>query len=998
MATGATSTLFTGFGSANGGIKPAGTSSGLGSAPTPSTAGAAAPAAGGTKPASAQLIPAASLLDQLLENTKSLPQNVSGLGSILLGINELSERAKILREKTSVGAADGDTKAHYLFAGSGINAEDIAQELDTVDLHATLESGGYIGDTDLEGYLRYKREENIIASIENGVSQSVAKFDSFVAQNVKLDWNYEKLLICEHFGLIPRGSTTKLSGELGIAKTTGAAAAAAKAVAPPAARAASAWAKPSLGRSVLGPVSGALAFTDVETAAEAADAAGQAAAAQQQGLLVQSRQMRYATVVGMLNAFRLEKARTGSVGGSEFALIDSFAEVTRSMGQDSRTLQLNDAWRALTYVIPRSSVERQFALPYCDRPDDSPEGVHMRKRIIRGSRQFLEASFFQVVEHEISKYPQKAQLGGIPSVQNKIRAYLNLKYNKNGQWCKHNLEIVNDAPVWAMLYYLFRSGHVRDAVDYLGQNEGSFQKVERSFPTYLRAYAKSYSDDDGTYAGLSRDLAERLLAEFNHHIRLFDPKTDDPYKFALYKLIGRCELSRKNMPEVITQIEDWMWAQLVLVHEGAPSNDVFGSSGASDKYTLLDLQRMLVNFGARHFNPRGNNPVSYFLMLLLSGQYERAVHYLYKFYPVDAVHYAIALVYYGCLRVSSVDLDAVAAEIDLLTVDDWNRRPEINFARLVGYYTRGFRRTDPEVAVDYLVLICLNGDLGAADGKKPTKGQCQLKLCHEALRELVLETREFAVLLGDVGSDGSRAPGVIESKMELILLENEHEYLHTITQQAAVQADEDGRTADAVLLYHLAEKYDVVIAIINKTLGESLAVLDLNADEYADDFAAGAKGVSFSLAAAEDPVRLATNTMRVYTNNPEILQSISAENREVCTMLLQIVEARRAFEAARYEDCLAEIAKVNVVPLEAGNDTGSIRRRAQQFGTLNESVARNVPALLVMAMECCVRVTREISKSAFGDASRTQKVGELRAAAKNCMIYAGMIQYRMPRE
>ncbi|KAJ8100619.1 Nup93/Nic96-domain-containing protein [Lipomyces tetrasporus] len=918
------------------------------------------------------LPPAASLLDQLLENTKSLPRNVTGLGAIQLGVSEISSQTRILRDKATP-SADGDTKAHYLLAGSGINAEDIAHDLETVTLPTALETTApSTTETDIAGYLRYKREENIIASIEDSVKQTARKFDAFVSANIRLDWNYEKLLVCEHFGLVPRGTANKLGAELGIAghgtgsgthqlPLSGAEATPGRTRVPSATTAAG-WKKSSLGRSVLGPVSGALEFSDVG----GVDTAIQQ---QQMGLQLQSRQQRYAAIIAILNNCRLEHR--------SMPLIPEMAEVSKSFGTDTRTLQLSDSWLILGSVIPPETPERRFASVYCESAEDSPESIHMKKLIVQGSRRYLEKQFFNIVENDIAKYPQEAQLGGIPSVENKILAYLKLRFLKNGAWMKQNLQIVNNVPIWALIFYLFRSGHLQEALDYTVQNEGYFQKIERTFPIYLKVYVKS-----GDERRLPGDLAERLQTEFNHHIRVYDPKTDDPYKYALYKLIGRCELSRKNIPEVLLIAEDWMWAQLMMTQDSSSATtDVFGIS-AAERYTLSDLRNMLVQFGARHFNPRGNNPGVYFQVLLLSGQYERAIHYIYKYQPVDAVHFAIGLAYYGLLRVSA---DTTSLDADLLTVDTQGR-PEINFARLLGYYTRDFRRTDPEIAVDYLSLICLCGDLKIGD-----KGLQYLRLCHEALRELVLETRDFAVLLGDVRADGTRAPGIIERKMELIKITDEQEYLRMITEQAAEQADQDGRTADAVLLYHLSEEYDVVVAIVNKTLGESLAIADLSSDEV------GA-GVSMSLAAAEDPVQLARNMMAVYSNNSEILRKVTAKNREACAMLLHIVEARRAYEDGRWEECLECIANVNVLPMELTNDTGSIRRRAQQFGGLDESVARNVPMLLVMAMESCVRITRDMDASAYGDATRSKKIGELRTRAKNCMIYAGMIQYRMPRE
>jgi len=234
--------------------------------------------------------------------------------------------------------------------------------------------------------------------------------------------------------------------------------------------------------------------------------------------------------------------------------------------------------------------------------------------------------------------------------------------------------------------------------------------------------------------------------------------------------------------------------------------------------------------------------------------------------------------------------------LELLTLGA-NGEKRISFPRMIGYYTSDFRTPDTEAAVDYLSLICLNGDL-----PEPV-GPAQLKICHDALRELVLTTREFTKLLGDVRADGTREKGAIEKRMRLIKLSDQDMFLNTITEQAAVQADDDGRAADAVLLYHLAEDYDTVVQILNKNLSSHIALDDgipfqgLHAPN-------AAPGSSMSLASVDNPTQLAVNMLMVYKNN-HIASKINARNREACGVLLQISEAKRQYEMGEWAACLS---------------------------------------------------------------------------------------------
>ena len=239
--------------------------------------------------------------------------------------------------------------------------------------------------------------------------------------------------------------------------------------------------------------------------------------------------------------------------------------------------------------------------------------------------------------------------------------------------------------------------------------------------------------------------------------------------------------------------------------------------------------------------------------------------------------------------------------------------PQINFGYLVIQYTKEFRTGFVEAAIDYFSLLCLNADLPGSLGKS------QASVCHEALREYILETREFARLLGDVRSDGTRVKGLIEQRIGLIKLEDQEEFLKTITVQAAAVADDKGLITDAVLLYHLAEDYDRVIDIINRALSDSVAVelggpslklqplqprtkqQDAQASEQE---ALRDPSSSLSLTVVEDPVALARNIISIYNMNALYYQRIRPVNRDACGLLLQMMEAKAEVEAGKWTPAL----------------------------------------------------------------------------------------------
>lgn len=237
--------------------------------------------------------------------------------------------------------------------------------------------------------------------------------------------------------------------------------------------------------------------------------------------------------------------------------------------------------------------------------------------------------------------------------------------------------------------------------------------------------------------------------------------------------------------------------------------------------------------------------------------------------------------------------------------------PQLNFAHLITQYTREFRTGNVEAAVDYFALICLNADIPGSLGKS------QASVCHEALREFILETRDFAKLLGDIRADGSRIKGIIEQRLELINLTDQADFLKNITVQAAGVADDKGLITDAVLLYHLAEDYDRVIEIVNRALSDAIAVElggtmpklqplvpRVDQSNNTNQAASAMAGSSLSLTAVDDPMVLGKNMVALYNSNPMYYEKIRQTNRDACGLLLRMLMAKAEVESGRWAEAL----------------------------------------------------------------------------------------------
>lgn len=94
----------------------------------------------------------------------------------------------------------------------------------------------------------------------------------------------------------------------------------------------------------------------------------------------------------------------------------------------------------------------------------------------------------------------------------------------------------------------------------------------------------------------------------------------DPFKLALYKLMGRLEPSRRPAPHAKSTLEDWMWFQLAMVRLSFRLVDTCINAIQIDEEEdggLQALTGVLLDYGERHFSSLWPN------ILVMCGQFER---------------------------------------------------------------------------------------------------------------------------------------------------------------------------------------------------------------------------------------------------------------------------------------------------------------------------------------------------------------------------------------
>lgn len=333
----------------------------------------------------------------------------------------------------------------------------------------------------------------------------------------------------------------------------------------------------------------------------------------------------------------------------------------------------------------------------------------------------------------------------------------------------------------------------------------------------------------------------------------------------------------------------------------------------------------------------------------------------------------------------------------MLVTHSTRNKPQISFARLLGYYTRDFRLANAEAATDYLTLICLNSDVPGEAGR------AQASVCHEGLKELVLETREFALLLGDIRPSGEKFPGAIQQRLSLLQLREPNVFLKNLTIQAARVADDNGRTTDAVLLYHLAEEYDNVIFVLNRALSDALAT-DIGADEPTLAplkprlTTTDAASSTLSLTSITSPVVLARSMLDLYSTRSEY-SAVLAQAHTSCSMLLLDLHRFKAHLATSPPEpavALDTITALGILPLGCAGNISLIRSAAAALNTLPAEITRNIGAVLVWTISACA-MQREVLKGAEWETEGAKEgLERLASDARDLMVFAGLIRYKVP--
>ncbi|KAG9302164.1 hypothetical protein G9A89_020598 [Geosiphon pyriformis] len=875
------------------------------------------------------------ILRHLLEKSQNIANSVSAkkdLPPIERNLEEIETQSRKFASKINKPGESPEKKAPFFLANIGIDGDKLSQTVRSINVLGTFEPRELISEADTTNYVEYKYRSTVTSIIQDGHNQTIQDYHDEFERSLNLDWERSKIKVFEELGQhqpFTHGSIndqdssfTPYRGET--PKTGG-----------PSLRAApTSWPN---GKALMIPRSEAIGTLN-------------------------SRMGHYSEAVVKLNASR--------VRGVDFAVLNSFENAARKISSERGNKLIIECWRALARIVGEENVlegqfqrnhlkERQFANPYQSRIQ--PGYNELEKRLLAGSRQYLEEQYKQFLEDYIAGHRKEAHMGGVPSPRNKAEAFMRANHRPNGGKTLDHLETnAEKIPIWGVIFTLIRVGLLNEALEVARDNERLFHRNDKPFLTYFTDYVQKNRR-------LSRDTREQLVAEIKQRIKLSAKHPQDYYKLTVYHILA--QLSLTTFPNTaIPSTEDYLWFNLMIIQYDNSESD-----SINETVFARDFQKYIVQFGPNSYTSDGKDPVQYFKVLLISAQFERAVDYLVKTdFSVEAVHFGIALAYYGLLR--APDSQETMA---MLVESSDGISAYLNFNALIYNYAQRFYTLNPRLVVHYFSFMHLYGD------DQTEAGRHQIELSHAYIRQLVFDTCSFEELLGDPRKN---IAGEIVANLKILRIDSDTEYKAKIIAPLGRQFEENGKYRHALQLFELAKDYDALISVLNKMLGEYIW---MHSHHQASPDADSELDPAF-----------VKRKFQQYETDHLLYHSGTALVRD-CELLMDLTDFVRYFNQKDYVKALEFIEELNIFPLD--DDLAGMAKRNQELYTASKELRRNIPDLMVLTMESMYEYHKQLKMKAspgglLFDNDNYSKMQNIQRKARSLMTFVGLIKQSLPTD
>ncbi|XP_039931134.1 nuclear pore complex protein Nup93 isoform X3 [Hirundo rustica] len=555
--------------------------------------------------------------------------------------------------------------------------------------------------------------------------------------------------------------------------------------------------------------------------------------------------------------------------------------------------------------------------------------MEVRMEFVRHALHYLEESYKNYTFVTVFGNLHQAQLGGVPGTYQLVRSFLNIKLPASVPGLQDGE--VEGHPVWALIYYCMRCGDLSAAMHVVKRAQHQLGEFKTWFQEYMHSKDRR----------LSPATENKLRLHYRRALR----NNTDPYKRAVYCIIGRCDIT-DNQSEVADKTEDYLWLKLnqVCFDDGS-------TSSPQDRLTLSQFQKQLLeDYGESHFAVN-QPPFLYFQVLFLTAQFEAAIAFLFRTERLrcHAVHVALVLFELKLLLKAS----GQSAQLLSHEAGDPPGVRRLNFVRLLMLYTRKFESTDPREALQYFYFL---------RNEKDSQGENMFLRC---VSEIVIESREFDMILGKLEKDGSRKPGVIDKFTS---------DTKSVINKVASAAENKGLFEEAAKLYDLAKNPDKVLELMNKLL--SPVVPQISTPQSNKE---RLKNMAHSIAERYKA------------------QGISAKKSTDSTfyLLLDLITFFDEYHAGHVDRAFDIIERLKLVPLSQD----CVKERVSAFRNFSDEIKHNLSEVLLATMNILFTKYKRMKGTSPSTPARPQRVMEdrdsqLQSQARALIMFAGMIPYR----
>ncbi|KAL7302140.1 hypothetical protein TKK_0005363 [Trichogramma kaykai] len=551
----------------------------------------------------------------------------------------------------------------------------------------------------------------------------------------------------------------------------------------------------------------------------------------------------------------------------------------------------------------------------------------VEQKIVSLARKYLEGRYKEFMNAIVNENLAQAKRGGIPGTLPLVKSFVGIKVQN-----MRDLEeiIIEDRPLWPLVYYCIRAGDLKAALQCINQCGEAFHEFRTALEEAIQ---------DPHHRPSPRSEAT-LKLHYRKHVR----SVSDPYKKAVYCALVPCEPDDLHT-EVMSAADDYLWLKLCQVRE---------QSETDHKLTLDHLQTTILEVYGESYYHAHEQPLLYFSMLFLTGQFESAIEFLARGagakHLCHAVHLAAAMHEHSLLATSQ------SVVSPLMSVDPADKHPakRLNFARLILLYVKRFEASDPKETLQYLFLL------------RSMKDPYDRNMFAASVAEMVVESpvNNRSLLVGKLDKD-RRLPGLVDqfqiNTEDIINISAETLYKRGILE-------------DAIMMYDLAGNHEKVLSLICVLLAQIVS----------QRTSPGSLRSRLQVLSAD----ISSRYQGLPIQAPAELVASFYTLRDLMVFFDQ-------FHNEQYQNALRTIAESKLLPL----NVREVDERVTALKHVSPEVSGTLADVLLATMTILYRQYQKLKSSDPGDEiAREQQLKDLRQQARALTSFAGTLPYRMPNE